>query len=561
MKRRLCQFLIPFLLLAGCMHGTRTSDVLSRAEQVLQEAPDSALRMLRHIPCKTLGGRSKQARYALLCAEAADRCDVEAPCDSILQQVCDYYRRQPHEIYNLCRALYFQGRSKLRQGDKPGALRLFLEVEEQLRRIDEPYYLGLLYLRIGEVYHAELNFVRAYRYFREARDLFLRSEDTCRTAEASLGMTLAALRMHDLTRAHRDCSLALELADEAHDEPLIRRSLGYFATLYALSDTSRISERLLQRIEQSVRRDTTAVGLCTLAQTSLLRNRPDSALHYVNEAESRVSHIEEQPMLLYTAYLADVQAKHYREATRDINRFIYLNDSLTRTALRNSAGMIEKEYFRQRAAFNDYKLRSRRTGEFAIVGGALLLLAVAGYVVRQRIRLHRERNERYLLLVREMQAEYRELSERMERTHHAETQLKGLIATRFKLVDRLGKTLYERENTASEQAAMTKQVKHIIDGFAEHGEMLQELEQIVDLAHDEAMHKLRHDFPKMKEADTRLLCYIFGGFSPQVISLFMNDSVANVYARKSRLKARIKASESPNREQFVALLERLSEGC
>ena len=129
-----------------------------------------------------------------------------------------------------------------------------------------------------------------------------------------------------------------------------------------------------------------------------------------------------------------------------------------------------------------------------------------------------------------------------------------MIASRFSIVDQLGKTLYERENTASGQAAMVRQVKQLIEGFAENGEMLRELEQIVDLAHDDAMRRLREEFPKMKESDVRLLCYIFGGFSPQVISLFMNDSVANVYARKSRIKARIKASETPSRELFVDLL-------
>ena len=58
------------------------------------------------------------------------------------------------------------------------------------------------------------------------------------------------------------------------------------------------------------------------------------------------------------------------------------------------------------------------------------------------------------------------------------------------------------------------------------------------------MQKLRTDFPAMKEADIRLLCYVFVGFSPQVISLFMKDTVANVYARKSRLKSRIKSAET-----------------
>lgn len=86
--------------------------------------------------------------------------------------------------------------------------------------------------------------------------------------------------------------------------------------------------------------------------------------------------------------------------------------------------------------------------------------------------------------------------------------MKGILATRFDIVDRLGKTLYERENTASGQAAMTRQVKRLIDGFAADGEMLPELERIVDIVHDNAMRKLRRDFPGMKQADIRLLCYI-----------------------------------------------------
>lgn len=63
--------------------------------------------------------------------------------------------------------------------------------------------------------------------------------------------------MNDLARARRDCSMALELADDAHDESLAQKSLGYFATLYVVADTVRIPEDLLRRIEQSVLCDTT----------------------------------------------------------------------------------------------------------------------------------------------------------------------------------------------------------------------------------------------------------------------------------------------------------------
>lgn len=50
----------------------------------------------------------------------------------------------------------------------------------------------------------------------------------------------------------------------------------------------------------------------------------------------------------------------------------------------------------------------------------------------------------------------------MEGQRNAESHLKGLVASRFDIIDKLGKTYYERENTASQQAAMFHEVKQII---------------------------------------------------------------------------------------------------
>ena len=550
------------LLFSGCSGGgIRLAETLSHAEKIVAEAPDSVLRLLRELPTDALRSRELRARYALLQAEAAERAGTPNNNDSILRIAWEYYRKHPHEIRGICKTLYYRGQSRLRQGDKPGALRLFLEVEEKLRPIDEPYYLGLLYLRIGGVYRAELNFVRAYRYYRDARDLFIRSDASRQTTEAQLGMTVSALRMRDLGRALRDCSMALERADELRDDTLVRRSLALFATIYTVAESERIPDDLLRRIEASIRSDTSAAECCTRAQTFLLHNRPDSARYYLQQAEALDPDDDMQSMIEYTAYRVESRAGRYREAARKIDRFIFLNDSLTRTALQTSAGMIERDYFRERAAFADFRMQNRRLGERLVAAVVLLLLLIAGLILRQRIRLHKERNERYLLLVREAEAEYRNLARSLQQRDRDEARMKGLIASRFDIVDRLGKTLYERENTVSGQAVMTREVKRIIEGFAENGDMLQELEHIVDMAHDGVMRKLRRNFPKMKESDVRLLCYIFGGFSPQVISLFMEENVANVYARKSRLKSRIKASEAPDRELFLTLLGTVSERC
>ena len=148
MKRLICgALLLLAATLCGCSDHPRTTALLAQAEALLAERPDSALQLLRQLPAERLGSRALKARYALLTAEACARAGSDAETDSLLDAAWDYYRNRPDEVRNRCRTRYYQGRSRLRRGDKPGALRLFLEVEEELLRVDEPYYRGLLCLR------------------------------------------------------------------------------------------------------------------------------------------------------------------------------------------------------------------------------------------------------------------------------------------------------------------------------------------------------------------------------------------------------------------------------
>ena len=286
---------------------------------------------------------------------------------------------------------------------------------------------------------------------------------------------------------------------------------------------------------------------------NVLEKRIDGACYFLALAEAHSTDIRDIADLQYTAYRIEAQARNFEKATEKIHHYIYLTDSLTRSNMQFSAGMVERDYFKERSNFAEYRMKNRTIWEIAVASVIFLILGVAYYIIRQRLRLQRERTDHYLLLAEEANSQYKTLTEHMEGQRNAENHLKGLIASRFDVIDKLGKTYYERENTASQQAAMFHEVKQIITDFAENNELLQELELIVNTCHDNAMEKLRNDFPAMKEADIRLLCYIFVGFSPQVISLFMKDTVANVYARKSRLKSRIKSAETANKELFLAL--------
>ena len=543
MKCRIILGLSAILFFTGCYNREHISR-LDEAEALLQNKPDSALTILKQL--RQEGSQAEQARYALLYSEALDKNHIKVTDDSLIRQAWSHYKHYSKDLRHQCKTLYYWGRIKLRAGDKPGALRLFLKIEEKLKDTNEPYYTGLLYGQIGEVYYEQMNYSRAYHYFREARNNV--REET----ESTLDMAAAAFHSKDIEKAMRLYAAALDLADEQKNDHLAKASLTNLASLYVVSGKRQIPHDLLQRIELSARQDT-LYGYHTLVDVNLLKNRIDSARYYLALAEAQTTDIRDLADLQYTAYRIEAQTRNFEKATDNIHRYIYLTDSLTRSNMQFSAGMVEREYFKERTDFAEYRMKNRTTWEIAAATVTLLMIGVAYYITRQRLRLQRERTDRYLLLAEEANSEYKTLTERMEGQRNTENHLKGLIASRFDIIDKLGKTYYERENTASQQAAMFHEVKQIITDFAENNEMLQELELIVNTCHDNAMQKLRNDFPAMKEADIRLLCYIFVGFSPQVISLFMKDTVANVYARKSRLKSRIKSAETANKDLFLSL--------
>lgn len=551
MKCRIILGILIVLSFTGCYN--REQDYrLDEAEALLQNKPDSALTILQQfIPGSQ---QAEQARYALLYSAALDKNHIKITNDSLIRKAWNYYEHHPKNLRNQCKTLYYWGRIKLRADDKAGALRIFLEIEKKLKDTNEPYYKGLLYNQIGEVYYAQMNYNRAYHYFRESRNNFRQSENLREETEATLDMAASAYHSKDIEKAMRLYSAALDLADEQKNDELAESSLTNLASLYVISGKRQIPHDLLQRIELSARKDT-LYGYHTLVDVQLLKNRVDSARHYLKLAEAHTTDIRDMADLYYTAYRIEAQSKNFEKATDNIHRYIYLTDSLTRSNMQFSAGMVEREYFQEQSAFAEYRIKNRTILEISAIVIVILLLGVAWYIIRQRMRLQRERTDHYLLLAEEANSEYKALTERMEGQRSTESHLKGLVTSRFDIIDKLGKTYYERENTLSQQAAMFQEVKQIITDFSENNEMLQELELIVNTCHDNAMQKLRNDFPAMKEADIRLLCYIFVGFSPQVISLFMKDTVANVYARKSRLKSRIKSAETTNKDLFLSLFE------
>lgn len=85
--------LTVLLLLSSCSHKSETGTLFSHADALMEEHPDSVLRLL-DLPPEEIEELSDNecARYALLFARATDKCKQSLlPCDSLLNVALKYY--------------------------------------------------------------------------------------------------------------------------------------------------------------------------------------------------------------------------------------------------------------------------------------------------------------------------------------------------------------------------------------------------------------------------------------------------------------------------------------
>ena len=214
---------------------------------------------------------------------------------------------------------------------------------------------------------------------------------------------------------------------------------------------------------------------------------------------------------------------------------------------RYGSGMVS---FRKAGAVaRDIERSRNRLGMLALLVAAILATLVL-YLWARKIQTER--------LLAEKQAE----NERyMSAAEDLESRLSALKADRPKLggldtLDRLCEQYYVFEGTSNLQPRILGEVKSIVEGLRNDTKVQKNLEQALDERADGVMKRLRAAFPKWKDEDFLLYLFTASGFSATTISTLLEKDKPYVYNRLYRLKERIKASSSADRDDFLSCLEK-----
>lgn len=202
--------------------------------------------------------------------------------------------------------------------------------------------------------------------------------------------------------------------------------------------------------------------------------------------------------------------------------------------------LLRKEYDEQ-VASAQRRFRKSLTLFSAAIASLLLLCGAAAMLVRRRLR--KKQNE--------LACASALLAEGARRNSELEQKVDALYGARLKTLNMLCNEYFEKNGSEKIRLTLYNEIEREILALRDRAHLL-ELERIVDTYLDRILERLKEQIPSLAPNDLRLITYLYSGFSPRAVCIFMDLKIKNFYQRRSRLRERILASDAPDRELFAS---------
>ena len=548
MLKQICIILLIVTIAASCGNIANVDLQLNHAEALMSKQPDSAKIFLESINPNVIKAAKKQARYALLYSQALDKNYIDETNDSLIRKAIDYYREHGPEREQML-AYYYLGRVQFNARSYQSAILSFLEAEKFAMLVNDTFFSGLIYRNISEIHNMAYNAEEELKYARKSLDCFSRIDAPQYRGYALLRMSIAYNNISDRIREAEFLDRAIEVAQECADTILWGACLNNYAQYYEIQRNYRKAKDAILAIRDKLMLPINLSDYSILAHCYARERQIDSMIFYLRQAWKMAENQADSATIFHRIYWIEKECNNPQKALDALEYCSDFQNGIVRHMLQQSTMAAQRDYFQKRTTFAEHKLKTEhRFWTVSILSICLIFGIVAAYAYR-RIQWKNAEIDRYMNLACEIQDVLESRNTEMSRL------VRQLFRDRFSLIDKLGCTYYERQNTSTEQAAIYHDVKREILNLGTDEYTKIELERIVNLCLDGIMQKIRSQIPGMKTADYDLFCYLCADFSYRAISIFMQTKVENIYNRKSRLKAQISNSQATNKDLFLSVIK------
>ena len=587
------------LLISSCNHGSVTTSILSEAEKVMTEYPDSALKLLQSIPNpEGLTGKA-QADYALLYSQALDKNYIDTANDSLIQIAVDYYKDRS-DVKAKFYAYYYLGRVYFNGNRLDQATLAFMNAEQEVEALGDDYAAGLLYTEMGDIYREYYDFPKAFDCYQQSTWYY----EKAGKHQHKLWGRLSQSAVYDAMGEKQKCyDLLCNIMSEA-------KHIGYSQMIrFCLGDLIIMSLKMERKADaldfyKELKENYSMEGFTPSFYASLgvlqaRENNYSDAQTYLEKAWGLSEIVNDSIFVHHKASEIYLAQQKYEKAYSELENCVVLQNKEMLKALRQPVLTIQKDFLETELAHKQYRIKMERL-VYTLAG--IIVIWVAVLVVSVLRKKLKKQEKTYQQKLANLQTEALE-RERQLRTYTQELENKSALSRkdieRLTLELAISKEHIEKSRLFREEARLHEQelrsgfwvllhklfkrnAKQLEDTFYELRQIKVKkeknrenaiddyivkmsgslygkskanklLEELINEYYDNAMHRLRSEVKLPDEKHYQLVCMLLAGLSINFIASLTGDTTNAIYKRRDKIRETIKHSEL-SKEDVYSLL-------
>lgn len=534
----LALILAAFLLIVGCsrvddgMVRSRRSinAILDKAEELLDENPALTDSLMNMIDPFAVRGKENKARYALFYTGAEYKNYKEAKSDSLIMIAVRFYSIGNNSDYQFL-SNYYLGcvYLDLRQLTDAGAA--FANAEQLIPYIDNEFWKGLLYSRLGEIFSETCDYHRADDYYSKSVYSFELAGREQHKYSAMFYLGQTKMNLQEFINADSILKTVENEAKKLSNNVLYEKSVYNRLSCLVHMNEPDSATNLLNKYEKLFDAPDSSFGYYEMMAQyyNSIKDYAKSEL-YLNQAWN-CDLLERDSIYLYyvSSLLAESKGKtelaleYYRKYTT------LQNDNL-RSILGQPVLAAQKEQYRIMA--ENELLKYRHTRSTLVLCVVIFLLIIVIVLVTYHYKKKRMDEQLYDSL-----AVVEELSGKIE-------DLKNQVRIQFHERHDLSNRLYSMYFDSESQDKITKQqlnvtINSLIKDYTAP-ESIRKLDKLLNESYDGIMEQLVDPEIGLTDKELELFRYSIAGLSSKSVSVIIKESPQNIYQIKSRLLKKVR---------------------
>lgn len=517
----------------------QVSSALAAADSLMLTQPQAALDTLNGIDSTRVRrmDRSERSFYTLLTTEAEYKCWLPVAKDTAISEAVRYYRRRGPKD-RLARALTMQGAVLSERGDSEGAMAAYKEAEPITERGGDLEQLGLIYIRIGELYQRSfINASAAIARYRKALNCF----EEAGLPERIMYTHSSIARMLMLDSADKaipHLEKAMSMAEQSGNRSLTLSCLELYSHYYysrqdfqGIISTTRRALPAYRTGAQNGEEENMFNALFYNAALAYCRmDLPDSARTAVGKMNMDSS--IDSMMVYYACAEIARQEERWKDADRLSNKSRDINDRIVAAAYEENIYSLEKELEYQKIASERDKAEERLKISILVSLLAVSLLGTAVLILYSRNKKLRAEGALLLASIRSYGHDAAAKASLTVKNEQTEPIMRDMVA----LIGELNDSYFRYGSTG----AFPEKIKAVIEKFFPKKDTQGRIYAICDNLYPGVLADIRSTYPHLTENDIFLIALMACGLPTGAVCAIKRVSENAVNVHKSRVASKMK---------------------